>query len=137
MGAPRMTRADAWRVPVRDCVARYRNFKDEVRRRGVTLENGDGVIFVMPMPKRWSKKTKALMDGEGCTSKPDIDNILKALMDALFVDDAHIWKLSRLEKVSLGLYGRDKDLSMIYGSVCSGIESATVAWHRLGWKPAF
>ena len=24
-----------------------------------------------------------------------------------------------------------------YGSVCSGIEAATVAWHRLGWKPAF
>lgn len=26
---------------------------------------------------------------------------------------------------------------MIYGSICSGIEAATVAWHPLGWKPAF
>lgn len=26
---------------------------------------------------------------------------------------------------------------MIYGSVCSGIEAATVAWHGFGWKPAF
>lgn len=26
---------------------------------------------------------------------------------------------------------------MIYGSVCSGIEAATVAWHPLGWTPAF
>ena len=26
---------------------------------------------------------------------------------------------------------------MIYGSVFSGIEAATVAWHRLGWRPAF
>jgi DNA (cytosine-5)-methyltransferase 1 len=26
---------------------------------------------------------------------------------------------------------------MIYGSVCSGIEAATVAWHPLGWKAAF
>lgn len=26
---------------------------------------------------------------------------------------------------------------MIYGSVCSGIESATVAWHPLGWTPAW
>lgn len=26
---------------------------------------------------------------------------------------------------------------MIYGSVCSGIEAASVAWHPLGWKPAF
>ena len=24
-----------------------------------------------------------------------------------------------------------------YGSVCSGVEAATVAWHGLGWKPAF
>lgn len=26
---------------------------------------------------------------------------------------------------------------MRYGSVCSGIEAATAAWHPLGWQPAF
>jgi len=26
---------------------------------------------------------------------------------------------------------------MIYGSICSGIEAATVAWEPLGWEPAF
>jgi len=26
---------------------------------------------------------------------------------------------------------------MRYGSVCSGIEAATMAWHPLGWQPAF
>jgi DNA (cytosine-5)-methyltransferase 1 len=26
---------------------------------------------------------------------------------------------------------------MKYGSICSGIEAATVAWHPLGWKPAW
>ncbi|GLQ36728.1 cytosine-specific methyltransferase [Rhizobium albus] len=26
---------------------------------------------------------------------------------------------------------------MRYGSVCSGIEAATMAWHTLGWSPAF
>ena len=26
---------------------------------------------------------------------------------------------------------------MIYGSVCSGIEAATAAWHPLGWKAAW
>ena len=26
---------------------------------------------------------------------------------------------------------------MIYGSVCSGVEAATVAWHPLGWKAAW
>ncbi|HIQ16688.1 MAG TPA: DNA cytosine methyltransferase [Novosphingobium capsulatum] len=26
---------------------------------------------------------------------------------------------------------------MTYGSICSGIEAASVAWHALGWRPAF
>lgn len=26
---------------------------------------------------------------------------------------------------------------MRYGSVCSGIEAATAAWHHMGWKPSF
>lgn len=26
---------------------------------------------------------------------------------------------------------------MIYGSVCSGVEAASVAWYDLGWKPSF
>jgi pyruvate/2-oxoglutarate dehydrogenase complex dihydrolipoamide dehydrogenase (E3) component len=24
--------------------------------------------------------------------------------------------------------------ALIYGSVCSGVEAATVAWHSLGWQ---
>jgi DNA (cytosine-5)-methyltransferase 1 len=28
-------------------------------------------------------------------------------------------------------------MELTYGSVCSGIEAATVAWHPLGWKPAW
>lgn len=28
-------------------------------------------------------------------------------------------------------------MSLRYGSVCSGIEAATVAWHPLGWQPQF
>ena len=80
-------------------VLRYRAFKDEVRARGLTLENGDGLVFVMPMPESWSKKKKVMMDGKPHQQKSDLDNLLKALMDALFEDDAHIWSLSRLEKV--------------------------------------
>lgn len=63
------------------------------------MENGDSITFILPMPKSWSRKKKSIMDGQGCTSKPDVDNLLKALLDALFLDDAHIWKISRLEKV--------------------------------------
>jgi len=28
-------------------------------------------------------------------------------------------------------------MSITYGSVCSGIEAASVAWERLGWQPSF
>lgn len=28
-------------------------------------------------------------------------------------------------------------MTLTYGSVCSGIEAASVAWHPLGWRPAF
>lgn len=28
-------------------------------------------------------------------------------------------------------------MALRYGSVCSGIEAATVAWHALGWEPVF
>lgn len=30
-----------------------------------------------------------------------------------------------------------KGICMKYGSICSGIEAATVAWHPLGWEPAW
>jgi DNA (cytosine-5)-methyltransferase 1 len=32
---------------------------------------------------------------------------------------------------------RSASASLAYGSVCSGIEAATVAWHPLGWRPQF
>lgn len=28
-------------------------------------------------------------------------------------------------------------MSLVYGSVCFGIEAASVAWEPLGWQPAF
>lgn len=30
-----------------------------------------------------------------------------------------------------------KKTSLLYGSVCSGIEAASLAWHSLGWQPAW
>ncbi|WP_460029401.1 RusA family crossover junction endodeoxyribonuclease [Mannheimia haemolytica] len=90
MGKPRMTRADKWKK--RDCVLRYRAFKDEVRLHNVSLpESGYHLIFVMPMPQSWSKKKKAEMNGKPHQQKPDKDNLEKALLDALFEDDCRIW----------------------------------------------
>ena len=52
------------------------------------------VVFDMPIPKSWSKKRKN--EAEGCyhTSKPDSDNLQKALLDAMngivFEDDSQV-----------------------------------------------
>ncbi|MDU1091911.1 MAG: RusA family crossover junction endodeoxyribonuclease [Leclercia adecarboxylata] len=90
MGKPRMTRADKWKK--RPEVLRYRAFCDHVRLLGVELpEAGAHVTFVLPMPKSWSNKKHQQFNGQAHQDKPDFDNMLKALMDAIYADDAHIW----------------------------------------------
>lgn len=52
------------------------------------------IIFYMPIPKSWSKKKQALAVGKHHTSRPDTDNLLKTVLDALngvyFKDDSQI-----------------------------------------------
>lgn len=96
---PRQTRADKWKQ--RPAVLRYRAFADELRLK---LDrdfdfNGCDIEFGIPMPKSWSKKKKYQMDGEAHTQKPDLDNLLKALLDAHMGDDAGVHTLNRLTKV--------------------------------------
>ena len=87
---PRMTQRDKWKQ--RDCVMRYRQFKDEVRLLGITVpEFGYHVTFILPMPQSWSEKKKVLKYGTPHQQRPDKDNLEKALLDALFSDDSHIW----------------------------------------------
>lgn len=96
MGAPRMTRADAWKD--RACVLRYRAFKDECRLRKVEIPATPFIVFNIPMPASWSKKTRARMNGTPHMSKPDIDNLQKALYDAVHPDDdSHIWGVQALK----------------------------------------
>lgn len=56
------------------------------------------MVFVMPMPKSWSKKKRLLMNGKPHQQKPDLDNMIKAVQDALcdedkFVYDVHATKI--------------------------------------------
>lgn len=88
---PRQTRSDKWKQ--RPCVLRYRAFADECRSKGVTVENSDRIIFVMPMPKSWNKKKKEAMDGEPHMQKPDFDNLAKSICDAVHQDDSHLWNI--------------------------------------------
>jgi Holliday junction resolvase RusA-like endonuclease len=51
------------------------------------------------MPKSWSKRKKATMAKCPHTQKPDLDNLLKALLDACYDDDACVWHICGLSKV--------------------------------------
>lgn len=48
-----------------------------------SLCNEFKVIFILPMPNSWSKKKKEAMIGKPHQQKPDIDNLLKFVMDSL------------------------------------------------------
>ncbi len=73
---------------------RYRDFADQVRASGVKISNeGSHVTFRIPMPKSWSKLKKGEMKGAPHTQRGDIDNYLKALLDALYKDDSGIWDI--------------------------------------------
>ena len=91
MGAPRQTRADTWKR--RLVVLRYRAYKDRLRaacgRPAVPLRLY--LSFYLTMPASWSKAERARMANEPHRSKPDIDNLAKGVMDALWPDgDAEI-----------------------------------------------
>jgi len=95
---PRMTRADKWKK--RKSVLKYRAFCDHLNLiLPIYFDiNGLDITFVLPMPKSWSKKQKALMNAQPHTLTPDIDNMLKALLDAFMSDDSGVWCIGRLEK---------------------------------------
>lgn len=88
---PRMTRADAWKK--RACVLRYWSFKDAVRESGLSIPVKCKLTFYIEMPKSWSQKRRVEQEGKPHTQKPDIDNLIKGLLDAVFADDAHIWSV--------------------------------------------
>lgn len=86
--APRMTRAAAWSTS--PGVVRYKAFRDEVRRRGIELPVPFAVEFYLPIPER----AVCACDGEPHYSKPDADNLLKGLIDAVYYKrkggDSHV-----------------------------------------------
>lgn len=91
MGAPRMTQRDRWAQ--RQVVMRYFRFKDLVRaqakKSGFELKPHLVISFYIMMPLSWSKKKRAIMNGELHDKKPDGDNLLKAFQDA-FGEDKHV-----------------------------------------------
>jgi Holliday junction resolvase RusA-like endonuclease len=68
---------------------------------------GASITFFVPVPPSWSKKKKKQYHGTFHQSKPDLDNLLKAFMDALMKEDSHVHTIGRMTKI-WGLHGHIK-----------------------------
>lgn len=100
---PRQTRSDKWKQ--RPCVVAYREFADALRsaaaaERFTMPEAGAVVVFRLPMPKSWSEAKRNRMHGQPHRQKPDVDNLLKAFLDALCDDDCAIWNVAAQKRWS-------------------------------------
>lgn len=101
---PRMTQRDRWakRQIVRDYFAFRDTVKQEIERL-LALQNNDDkkksweeldIGFFIPMPKSWSKKKRSEMAGTPHKQRPDLDNYIKGLLDALLEEDCKVWRVS-------------------------------------------
>lgn len=90
MGKPRMTQRDMWRKSAK----KYWAWKAHIRAMRVHVPECDvHITFFISMPKSWSKKKKAERLGQPHQGKPDIDNLVKALLDAVYDDDKTVWDI--------------------------------------------
>ena len=101
---PRMTQRDRWAK--RQIVKDYFAFRDTVKQeieKLLALQNNDDknksweeldIGFFIPMPKSWSKKKRSEMAGTPHKQRPDLDNYIKGLLDALLEEDCKVWRVS-------------------------------------------
>ena len=91
----RMVKSDAWKK--RPAVLKYWKYKEELLRQATavnfTLPDTFEASFIIPMPPTWSKKKMATMDGKPHQQRPDVDNLVKALMDCLKKEDSSVYKI--------------------------------------------
>lgn len=68
---------------------RYYKFRDDIKRLGMWFPvAGAWITFRLPI----AKSRKGLKPGDPHTQKPDLDNLLKALGDAIYqADDSGVW----------------------------------------------
>jgi Holliday junction resolvase RusA-like endonuclease len=94
IGKPRQTQSDRWKR--RACVVRYRQWADALRAAAVAGLKGGlpeewpvkvDILATFGHPGSWSAARKAQASRAPHHSKPDVDNIAKAVLDALIEND--------------------------------------------------
>lgn len=76
-------------------IERYNQYKIDLlayckARRFSLPVQGLCITFYIPMPKTWSKKKRNQYHGTLHQSKPDIDNLTKAVLDSMTTEDKYI-----------------------------------------------
>jgi Holliday junction resolvase RusA-like endonuclease len=100
---PRQSPADRWRPSPR--VLRYRAFADAVRAfvgPPPCLVASVELVFFLPAPKARRRGAKALREGSPHTLRPDTDNLVKAVLDALWEHDSGVWRITAEKRWTLG-----------------------------------
>lgn len=91
---PRQTRSDKWKE--RPCVVRYREWADRARAAaGIVPSQAQhaDILIYLPLPQSLSAKKRSAMAGTPHRVKPDIDNLIKAALDALLKRDQGIYEI--------------------------------------------
>jgi len=94
MGAPRTTRNSRFNPTKSNAIDRYVATTTKIREDCALLGYKLGAVlnvrFEISMPKSWSDKKRAQHAGRPHQSKPDLDNMIKLVMDAFKGDDSHV-----------------------------------------------
>ena len=82
---------------------RYNKYKvsllaEAKRVRFSIPEQGAEITFYIPVPKTWRKWQKEQMHLQLHQSKPDLDNLTKAIFDSLLTEDKHIASITLTKK---------------------------------------
>jgi Holliday junction resolvase RusA-like endonuclease len=109
MGAIRQNKKSLYNPKIKDRIDRYHAYRDELKRQAdqynFKFPNSTyWMIFYMPIPASLSKKKKREMELEPCLTRPDKDNLEKAVLDALLTEDSHVWD-GRVTKVYSAITG--------------------------------
>jgi len=98
IGKPRMTQQDKWKK--RTCTTKYWFFKDHLNTNKGSFELPDSftILFCLPFPKSYSNKKCKELFLRKHQEKPDIDNLIKAVLDSLKKEDKDVYEI-RAKKV--------------------------------------
>jgi Holliday junction resolvase RusA-like endonuclease len=107
MPAPRLNKNSRYNPEKKLLAERYSVYKQHIamfaRQSGLAIGDEIHCVFVLAMPKSWSKTKRRTMNGQPHQQRPDGDNLYKAVLDAIMPEDKLVWSGSF--KKYWGTYG--------------------------------